>query len=67
MGKHERKRSLGGRRRKWRDDIKTDLKQRLVWRGLHSPGSVQVGLDVTGCCGHGNEHSGSIKFREFYN
>jgi len=46
VGKYERKRSLG--RRKRDDDIKMDLKE-IGWNGVNW---IDLGQEA-GCCGHG--------------
>jgi hypothetical protein len=57
--KVEGKRSLGKPRRRWTDNIETDLKgigskdvDRFIWLRIGTSG---------GLCEHGNESSGSIK------
>jgi hypothetical protein len=38
-GKSEGKRHLGRPRRRWEDNIKTDIRNRMGWYGLDSSGS----------------------------
>jgi hypothetical protein len=63
VGKPEEKRPLGRPRRRWVDNIRTDLGEiglgvvaGLVW--------LRIGT-VESSCKFGNEPSGSIKCREF--
>jgi hypothetical protein len=52
VGKPEGKRPLRRPRRRWVDNIKTDLRN-IGWDGMEGP--------VVGSCEHGNEPSGFIK------
>jgi hypothetical protein len=51
VGKQEGKRSLGRRKRRWEDNIKMDLRDRIRWYGLDSSGSghrlVEALMDAT--------------------
>jgi hypothetical protein len=62
LRKTERKRLLGRPRCRWEDNIRTNLKNRMGSCGLDSPGLGHGQL--AGSCGHGNEHSDSIKGEE---
>ena len=61
MGKPEGKRPLGRPRRRWVDNIRTDLQEvecgYMDWTGLAQ--------DVADGCECGNEPSGSVKCGEF--
>jgi hypothetical protein len=60
VGKPEGRRPLGRPRRRWVNNIKTDLGEiRIGWYRLGRPGSGYG--SVKGSCEHGNEISGSIK------
>jgi hypothetical protein len=64
FGKSEEKRQLGRRRRRWKDNIKTDLRGIRVWKyRLNSSGSGWGPVEDSS--EHDNKHSGSIKDREF--
>jgi hypothetical protein len=65
VGNPERKRPLGRHRRRWEDNIRMNLMEKvLVGRcGLDASGSGQK--SVAGSCEHGSEPSGYIKGREF--
>ena len=64
VGKPVGMRPLGRPRRRKEDNIKMDLRE-LGWRhGLDQSGSGQG--QVAGCCEYGDEPSGSIKCREFF-
>jgi hypothetical protein len=52
-GKSEGKRPLGRPRRRWKDNIKTELRE-IGWGGMDW-------IDLEGPCEHGNEPSVSIK------
>jgi hypothetical protein len=39
VGKSEGRRPLGRARRRWEDNIKMDLRDRMGWYGVGSPGS----------------------------
>jgi hypothetical protein len=54
VGRPEGKRPLGRPRRRWKDNIKMDLRE----IGIDGANWIQV---VAGLCEHGNEPSGSIK------
>jgi hypothetical protein len=58
-GGPEGRRPLERPRRRWEDNIKTDLREVAWGHGLDLSGSEQ------GQMADGNELSGSIKFREF--
>jgi hypothetical protein len=60
VGKPEGKRPLGRPRRRWVDNIKTDIGDRVEWYGLDRSGSGQG--PVEGSCKHGNELSGSTEY-----
>jgi hypothetical protein len=60
VGKPEGKRPVGRPRRRWEDNIRTDLRE-IEWEGVHW---MHLG-PVSGPCEHGNEPSGSIKDEEF--
>jgi hypothetical protein len=59
VGNPEGKRPLGRPRRRWVDNIKIDLRDRMGWWGLDRSGSGS--RPVEGSCEGGNEPSGSIK------
>jgi hypothetical protein len=63
VGKPEGRRPLGRPRRRWEDNIKMDLLEVGWGHGLDQSGSGQG--QVAGCCGYGDEPSGSIKCGEF--
>jgi len=64
VGKLEGKRQVGRPRCRWEDNIKMDLQEvgcgDIDWIYLNQ----DMG-EVAGICECGNEHSGSIKCREF--
>jgi hypothetical protein len=66
FGRHEDKRPLGRPWRRWEDNIKMDLREKVIegvnWIRL---ARERVWL-VAGFCEHGNEHSGSIKKGYFF-
>jgi hypothetical protein len=53
----EGKRPLGRPRRRWKDNIRMDLRE-IGWRGMDW---IDLAQAVEGCCEHGNEPSGSVK------
>jgi hypothetical protein len=59
--KPEGKRPLGRPRRRWKDNIRKDLRE-MGWEDVDWIHLIQ---DMTGSCEHGNEPSGSIKGGEF--
>jgi hypothetical protein len=62
--KPEGKRPLGRPRRRWKDNIKTDLQEMgFGGHGLDRSGCRQG--QVTGACECGNEPTGSIQYGEF--
>jgi hypothetical protein len=63
VGKPEEKGQLGRPRRRWKDNIKMDLREVGWGHGLDRSG-LGYG-QVAGCCECGNEPSGSIKCGEF--
>jgi hypothetical protein len=63
VGKPEGRRPLGRPRRRWEDNIKTDLREVGWGCGLDWAGSGKG--QVAGACECGNEPSGSIKHGEF--
>ena len=63
VGKPEGKRPLGRPRRRWEDNIKTDLQE--VGRGCGDWMGLAQDRQVAGACEYGNELSGSIKCGEF--
>jgi hypothetical protein len=63
VGKPEERRPLGRPRRRWKDNIKMDLRE-VGWE--HRLDQSDSGWrQVAGCCECGDETSGSIKFGEF--
>jgi hypothetical protein len=63
VGNPEGKRALGRPRRRWVENIKMDLRERMGWYGLDRSGSGQG--PVKGSCECGNEPSGSRKRWKF--
>jgi hypothetical protein len=61
VGKPEGKRPLGRPRRRWEDNIRTDLRA-IGWGGM---GWIDLAQNREGSCEHGNEPSGSIRCWEF--
>jgi hypothetical protein len=61
VGRHEERTPLGRPRCRWEDDIKLDLLE-VGWEGMDW---IDLEGEVAGCCGCGNEPSGSIKLGEF--
>ena len=62
--KPERKRPMGRPRRRWMDNIKTDLQE--LGGGFRGVDGVCSGQgEVAGTCEYSNELSGSIKCGEF--
>jgi hypothetical protein len=61
VGKPERKRPLGRPCHRWLDNIKNDLRE--IGLGSMDWICLRIG-PVEGCCEHGNEPSGSIRFWE---
>jgi hypothetical protein len=59
VGKLEGKSPLGRPTRRWANNIRMDLTDRMGWYGLGQCGSEQG--PVEGSCEHGNELFGSIK------
>jgi hypothetical protein len=59
VGNPQGKRPLGRPRRRWVDNIKMDLRDRMGWWGLDRSCSGYGPLE--GSCERGNEPSGSIK------
>ena len=64
MGKPEGKRPLGRPRRRWEDNIETDL-QEVRYGGTDWIDLAQDREKVAGTCECGNEPLGSIKCGEF--
>jgi hypothetical protein len=63
VGKPEGRRPLGRPRRRWKDNIKVDLRE----IGFGDVDWIRLALEgqVASSCEHGNEPSGSIKCGEF--
>jgi hypothetical protein len=64
VGKPKGRRPLGIPRRRWDDNIKTNLREFGWGHGLDRSGSGQGQVARSCECGH--ESSGSIKCREFH-
>jgi len=62
VGKPEGKRPLGRPRRRWLDNIRTDVQEVGIWTGLGWP-RIGTGGGGFEC---GNEPSGSVKCGEFF-
>jgi hypothetical protein len=64
VGKPEGRRPLGRRRRRWKDNIKLDLKA----KGCEGADSIYLSRQgpVAGSCEHGNGLSGYIKGGELF-
>jgi hypothetical protein len=64
VGKPEGRRPLERPSRRWKDNIKVDLRE-VGWGGAWT-GSIWLRIGaVVGCCECGNEHSGFIKCGEY--
>jgi hypothetical protein len=50
--------------RGWEDNIKTEL-EKILWKRVDWMRLPQDEAEVSGCCEHGKEPSGSIKGGEF--
>jgi hypothetical protein len=61
VGKPQGKRRLGRSRRRWEDNIRIVLRE-IGWEVVEW---IHLARDRDKC-GHGNEPSGSIKYREFF-
>jgi hypothetical protein len=59
VGNPEGKKPLGRPRRRWDDNIKLDLKNRMGRCGMDSFASGYE--EVVGSCEHGDERPGSVK------
>jgi hypothetical protein len=59
MGKPEGKRPLGRPRRRWEDGIRMDLREIGLGGGCGLDSTVSGQGPVAGCCGYGDEPSGS--------
>jgi hypothetical protein len=64
VGRPEVKRPIGRPTCRWEDNIKMDL-QEVGWGGMDWMDLAQERCSVVGTCECGNEHSGSIKCKEF--
>jgi hypothetical protein len=62
VGKSEGKKPLGRPRRRWKNNIRMDVREKVGKCGLDS--SEGYVAEVEGCCEHVYELSGSIKSRE---
>jgi hypothetical protein len=59
MGKPEGKRALGSSRRRWKYDIKMNRRE-IGWVSMDW---IDLARGQCGACEHGNEFSGSIKWK----
>jgi hypothetical protein len=64
FGNLEEKRPLGRTRRRWKDNVRMDVRE-IGWEDGDWIHMAQDRGPVVGCCGHGDELSGSIKDVEF--